>query len=97
MTVEVLKRIAIRIVRKTKDIDHKKKCFLKLFDPFPESFYKGASKDPIDELALIFEHWRYRSKDRTYEGLRQKLDEYSVFCGRNPLVRFSHATYFTIV
>ena len=94
VTVEVLKHIAIRIVRKTKDIDHKKKCFLKLFDPFPESFYKGASKDPIDELALIFEHWRYRSKDRTYEGLRQKLDEYSVFCGRNPLVRFSHATFY---
>ena len=93
VTNELLKHIANQIVRKTKDIDHKKECFLKLFDPFPESFYKAASKDPIDELVLIFKLWRDRSKDRSYEGLRRKLDEYSVFCGRNPLVRFSHAVF----
>ena len=81
------------MVRKkdSKYIDYKKECFLQLFDPLPASLYKGASKDPIDQLVLIFQHWRDRSKDRSYKGLRKKLDKYSVFCGRNPLVRFSHA------
>ena len=93
VTDEFLNHIANEIVRKknSKYIDYKKECFLQLFDPLPSSLYKGASKNPIDQLVLIFQHWRARSKDRSYEGLRKKLDEYSVFCGRNPLVRFSHA------
>ena len=94
VTDEFLNRIANKMVRKkdSKYIDYKKECFLQLFDPLPASLYKGASKDPIDQLVLIFQHWRDRSKDRSFGGLRKELDEYSVFCGRNPLVRFCQAT-----
>ena len=93
VTDEFLNHIANEMVRKkdSKYIDYKKECFQQLFDPLPASLYKGASKDPIDQLVLIFQHWRDRSKDRSFGGLRKELDEYSVFCGRNPLVRFSQS------
>ena len=93
VTDELLNRIANEIVRKkdSKYIDYKKECFLQLFDPHPASLQEGGTKGPVQEMVKIFQLWRARSKDRSYEGLRRKLDEYSVFCGRNPLVRFHHA------
>ena len=93
VTDELLHHIANEIVRKkdSKWIDCKKECFLQLFDPHPASLQEGGTKGPVQELVKIFQLWRARSKDRSYEGLQKKLDEYSVFCGRNPLVRFYHA------
>ena len=93
VTDEFLNRIANEIVRKkdSKYIDYKKECFLQLFDLHPASLQEKGAKGPVQDLVQIFQHWRDHSKDRSYEGLRRKLDEYSVFCGRNPLVRFSHA------
>ena len=92
VTNEFLYDIAYQIIRKTDttDIDHKKKCLQKLFDPHPALLQEKASKGPVHELVQIFQLWRARCKDRSYEGLRRKLDEYSVFCGRNPLVRFKN-------
>ena len=96
VTDELLNRIANEIVRKkdSKYIDCKKECFLQLFDPHPASLQERASRGPVQDLVQIFKLWRARSKDRSYEGLRRKLDEYSLFCGRNPLVRVSHAILF---
>ena len=93
VTDEFLNRIANEIVRKknSKYTDYKKECFLQLFDLHPASLQERAPRGPVQDLVQIFELWRARSKDRSYEGLRKELDEYSVFCGRNPLVRFCHA------
>ena len=92
VTDELLNHIASEIVRKkdSKYIDCKKECFLQLFDPHPASLQERASRGPVQDLVQIFKLWRARSKDRSCEGLRRKLDE----CGRNPLVRVSHAILF---
>ena len=34
----------------------------------------------------VFQMWKESTRNPTYGSLRSALDEYSVFCGRNPLV-----------
>ena len=92
LTDKFLYDIADQIVRKTDsiDIDHKKEFFLKLFNPHPTLLQERLSRapeGPTHELVRIFQLWRDRSRDESYGCLRKKLDEHSVFCGRNPLVR----------
>ena len=95
LTDKFLYAIADQIVGNTysKDIDHKKECFLKLFGPrCPTLLQERVSRAPgglTHELVRIFQLWRDRSSDESYGRLRKKLDEHSVFCGRNPLVRIS--------
>ena len=84
--------IADQIVGETdsKDINQKKEYFLKLFSPLPTLLQERvcrAPEGPTHELVRIFKLWIDRSTDQSYGRLRRKLDEYSVFCGRNPLVR----------
>ena len=43
-------------------------------------------KDPIHHCFLIFKIWKKFASNPTFKGLRETLDKYSVFCGRNPLV-----------
>ena len=94
MKDDLLYDIADQIVREadSKDIDQKKEYFLKLFNPHPTLLQERvcrAPEGPTHELVRIFQLWRDRSTDQSYGRLRRKLDEYSVFCGRNPLVRLS--------
>ena len=44
------------------------------------------SKDPIHQCFLIFRTWKKFTPIPTFKGLRETLDKYSVFRGRNPLV-----------
>ena len=44
------------------------------------------SKDPIHKCFLIFKIWKKFTPNPNFKGLRETLDKYSVFCGRNPLV-----------
>jgi len=93
LTDEFLYEIA-DMIAKTKSIGHKKECLLRMFDPprtMLQERIRQAPEGVTHELVRIFQLWRDRSKDQTYGGLRRKLDEYSVFCGRNPLVRVSVA------
>ena len=92
LTDKFLYDMADQIVRKTdsKVIAHKKECFLKLFNPHPTLLQERVSRAPeglTHELVRIFQLWRDSSANRSYGCLRSKLDEHSVFCGRNPLVR----------
>ena len=42
--------------------------------------------DPMHNCYLLFRTWALSSPSRTYQALRSALDQFSVFCGRNPLV-----------
>jgi len=84
------------MIAKTESIGHKKKCLLRMFDhpcTMHQERVRQAPEGVTHELVRIFQLWRDRSKDQTYGGLRRKLDKYSVFCGRNPLVRVSVTWY----
>ena len=90
LTDDFLYDIADMVASKAASIDHKKDCFVRIFDPprtMLQERIRQAPEGETHELVRIFKLWRDRSTDQTYRGLRQKLDEYSVFCGRNPLVR----------
>ena len=41
---------------------------------------------PEYQCKLVFQMWKESTKNPTYGSLRSALDEYSVFCGKNPLV-----------
>jgi serine/threonine-protein phosphatase 6 regulatory ankyrin repeat subunit B len=51
------------------------------------SYHDQYSKDPIHLCFLIFKTWKKFAPNPTFRGLRETLDKYSIFCGRNPLVR----------
>ena len=91
MKDDFLYDVADQIVREadSEDIDQKKEYFLKLFNPHPTLLQERVCRAPegaTHKLVRIFQIWRDRSTDQSYGHLRRKLDEYSVFCGRNPLV-----------
>ena len=41
---------------------------------------------PKYQCKLVFQMWKESTQSPTYGSLRSALDDYSVFCGRNPLV-----------
>ena len=66
----------------------KKELFNELFNPNPTLLQERVSRappGPTHELVRVFQTWRDCSEG-TYQCLREELDKYSVFCGRNPLV-----------
>ena len=44
------------------------------------------SDDPTHKCFHVFKTWTKFAEDQTYKGLKEALDKYSIFCGRNPLV-----------
>ena len=47
---------------------------------------KLQQDQPEDQCKQVFQVWKESTQTPTYGALRSALDEYSVFCGRNPLV-----------
>ena len=45
---------------------------------------------PEYQCKLVFQVWKENTQSPTYRALRSALDNYSVFCGRNPLVSCVH-------
>ena len=43
--------------------------------------------DEYHQCFLLLRTWRDGNENATYNGLRNLLDSFSIFCGRNPLVR----------
>ena len=83
VTDEFLYRIADQV-------HEKKDKFVKLFKSPATMLHKRiqeASHGPTDELAQVFQLWRDHSKG-TYLCLRRELDNFSIFAGRNPLVKY---------
>ena len=69
-------------------VHQKKELFTELFNPNPTLLQERVSRappGPTHELVRVFQTWRDCSEG-TYQCLREELDKYSVFCGRNPLV-----------
>ena len=46
----------------------------------------GKSNDPINVCRHVFETWYKSAKNATFRELREHIDKYSIFQGRNPLV-----------
>ena len=44
------------------------------------------SDDPTHKCFHVFKTWTKFADNQTYNGLKEALDKYSIFCGRNPLV-----------
>ena len=92
VTDDFLYSIAASIIENTDDhtaLEFKKKVFTKILN-LPTVAYKqetcDSDLDPkIYKLLRIFQTWKSCSAG-TYQCLREKLDEFSLFCGRNPLV-----------
>ena len=79
--------ISESLVEKAESVQQKMDFFTKLFNPsrtLLQERINHAPKGPVHELTRIFQFGR-SSKD-TYGCLREKLDKFSIFCGRNPLV-----------
>ena len=64
--------------------EFKKKVFMKVF----KSTHDSDLESKI--LFRIFQAWRRSHSDGTYKRLRQLLDDFSLFHGRNPLVSTGH-------
>ena len=48
---------------------------------------------PEYQCELVFQVWNENTQSPTYRALRSALDNYSVFCGRNPLVSCVHIVF----
>ena len=53
-----------------------------LIEQHPDQY----SKDPTYQCFSVLRTWKKFAKNPTYKGLREALDMYSVFRGRNPMV-----------
>ena len=74
------------IAKKACNKANKLDAFSTMFDVSPDS-YCGQRPGPVQVCLYIFKEGLELCKDQSYEEFRHKLDEYSIFCGRNPLVR----------
>ena len=66
----------------------KKELFIDVFDLPTTRLHdriRCAPQGPTYELIEVFKLWRERSEG-SYQCLRRKLDQFSIFAGRNPLV-----------
>ena len=69
------------------EVHEKKEKFVKLFKPPATMLIERIQQAPpgsTHEVARVFQLWRDRSEG-TYQCLRKELDQFSIFCGRNPL------------
>ena len=85
-----LQNMAGAIVENTDDHttrEFKRKVFMKVFKISPVAIKEATHDSDLETERLfgIFQAWCSHS-DGTYQCLRQKLDDFSLFHGRNPLV-----------
>ena len=89
VTDEFLYDFSSSIVENTdqhETLEFKKKLFIKIFKLRKVMLKRGSrDADEVHKVLAIFQAWQHNSAG-TYQCLREMLDEYSVFCGRNPLV-----------
>ena len=70
-------------------IDYKKNYFIETLKPSRAQLadkIRQALGSDIEEFVCVLQCWRGDSG--TYESLRETLDQFSIFAGRNPLVSF---------
>ena len=92
VTDDFLRKMACAIVDNTSNhttLEFKQKVFIKVFEisPVAPAIKKDIHDSDLETeiLLRIFQVWRSHS-DGTYASLRQTLDDFSLFHGRNPLV-----------
>ena len=73
-----------------------KKVFLDLFKSTAHNLQEYPSQhlpssDDARELFRVFQLWRDRGEG-TFQCLRRELDKFSIFAGKNPLVRIKNST-----
>ena len=84
-----LYEIADAIAQDESTCNQKKELFYFIFKPPPTLLAERVAHAPggiTHELIRILQIGRDRECRCTIHSLREKLDEYSIFCGRNPLV-----------
>lgn len=72
-------------------IHDKMNHFINMFNPpadMLQNMIEQAPPGSVHATARVFQLWRLMSSEGSYECLRRDLDKYSVFTGRNPLVRY---------
>ena len=52
-----------------------------------QNMIEQAPRGSVHATVRVFQLWRLKSREGSYECLRRDLDQFSVFTGRNPLVR----------
>ncbi len=68
-------------------VHEKKEAFRKLLKPSATLLKERVSRaPPTYELVHIIQLWRDLDEQGSYQSLRKKLDQFSVFAGRNPIV-----------
>ena len=84
-----LYEIADAIAQDESTCNQKKELFCFIFKPLPTLLAERVAHAPAGmthELVRILQIGRDRERRCTIRSLRKKMDEYSIFCGRNPLV-----------
>ena len=87
VTDNFIYRITDSIAHRAQEIQ-KKKWLMNVFElPFIQLQEQTSRvpEGPTRELIGLFQTWR-QCNSGTYQCLRETLDKFSVFCGRNPLV-----------
>ena len=79
---EGISKLALRISRKSQFIQN---TFEAILVPFEEQVSLEPASTPLYRVRQVLMIWR-DSCEGTYQCLREKLDQFSVFAGRNPLV-----------
>ena len=74
-------------------ISYKKDVFFDMLKPSRAQLEEKIRESPqgqCQEFVCVLQCWRGDSG--TYQSLREKLDQFSVFAGRNPLTSFKSST-----
>ena len=64
--------------------------FIKMFNPpadMLQNMIEQAPPGSVHATVRVFQIWRLQNSEGSYECLRRDLDQFSVFTGRNPLVK----------
>ena len=71
--------------------------YMAIFRPNqPPSAHTSSSGSPKEELVHYMKTWRNETNG-TYSCLRETLDKYSIFAGRNPLVRTAQCMFLATI
>ena len=81
-------------------MDQIAKCFCNKWDDIsnilklPDSTVaKQAPQNPDQAIVRLLQLWQLRSRKGSYQCLHRKLDQFSVFAGRHPLVSYVNILY----
>ena len=88
---EFISKIALRLSRKSQIVQN---TFKAILVPFDERLSLETAGSAIYNVRQVMVIWR-DSCEGTYQCLREKLDQFSVFAGRNPLVSCNGRIIFT--